>query len=134
MPISLHLHRKEQPDKKQKKQITQIKTKKQVMALKITDGNYKEYLAGDKLVVIDLWAEWCGPCRSIGPSVEELAEEYEGRAIIGKYNVDDEAELSIDYKVRSVPTLLFFKNGELVDKIVGAASKAEIKARIETNI
>lgn len=134
MPISLHLHRKEQSDKKQKKQITQIKTKKQVMALKITDGNYKEYLAGDKLVVIDLWAEWCGPCRSIGPSVEELAEEYEGRAIIGKYNVDDEAELSIDYKVRSVPTLLFFKNGELVDKIVGAASKAEIKARIETNI
>ena len=133
MPISLHLHRKEQPDKKQKKQITQIK-KKQVMALKITDGNYKEYLAGDKLVVIDLWAEWCGPCRSIGPSVEELAEEYEGRVIIGKYNVDDEAELSIDYKVRSVPTLLFFKNGELVDKIVGAASKAEIKARIEANL
>lgn len=133
MPISLHLHRKEQPDKKQKKQITQIK-KKQVMALKITDGNYKEYLAGDKLVVIDLWAEWCGPCRSIGPSVEELAEEYEGRVIIGKYNVDDEAELSIDYKVRSVPTLLFFKKGELVDKIVGAAPKAEIKARIEANL
>ncbi len=104
------------------------------MALKITDGNYKEFLAGDKLVVIDLWAEWCGPCRSIGPSVEELAEEYEGRAVIGKYNVDDEAELSIDYKVRSVPTLLFFKNGQLVDKIVGAAPKAEIKARIEANI
>lgn len=104
------------------------------MALKITDGNYKEYLTGDKLVVIDLWAEWCGPCRSIGPSVEELAEEYEGRVIIGKYNVDDEAELSIDYKVRSVPTLLFFKNGELVDKIVGAAPKAEIKARIEANL
>ena len=104
------------------------------MALKITDGKYKENMAGDKLVVIDLWEEWCGPWRSIGPSVEELAEEYEGRVIIGKYNVDDEAELSIDYKVRSVPTLLFFKNGELVDKIVGAASKAEIKARIETNI
>lgn len=104
------------------------------MALKITDGNYKEFLAGDKLVVIDLWAEWCGPCRSIGPSVEELAEEYEGRAVVGKYNVDDEAELSIDYKVRSVPTLLFFKNGQLVDKIVGAAPKAEIKARIEANI
>lgn len=104
------------------------------MALKITDGNYKEYLAGNKLVVIDLWAEWCGPCRSIGPSIEELAEEYEGKAVIGKYNVDDEAELSIDYKVRSVPTLLFFKNGELVDKIVGAAPKAEIKARIEANL
>lgn len=107
---------------------------KTVMALKITDGNYKEYLAGNKLVVIDLWAEWCGPCRSIGPSIEELAEEYEGKAVIGKYNVDDEAELSIDYKVRSVPTLLFFKNGELVDKIVGAAPKAEIKARIEANL
>ena len=104
------------------------------MALKITDLRIHPTSLGDKLVVIDLWAEWCGPCSSIGPSVEELAEEYEGRVIIGKYNVDDEAELSIDYKVRSVPTLLFFKNGELVDKIVGAASKAEIKARIETNI
>lgn len=104
------------------------------MAIKITDGNYKEYLSSDKLVVVDLWAEWCGPCRSIGPSIEELAEEYEGKAVIGKYNVDDEAELSIDYKVRSVPTLLFFKNGELVDKIVGAAPKADIKARIEANL
>lgn len=104
------------------------------MAIKITDGNYKEYLSSDKLVVIDLWAEWCGPCRSIGPSIEELAEEYEGKAIIGKYNVDDEVELSSDYKVRSVPTLLFFKNGKLVDKIVGAAPKSDIKARIEANL
>lgn len=104
------------------------------MALKITDGNYKEILAGDKLVLIDFWAEWCGPCRSIGPMIEELAEEYEGRAVIGKYNVDDEAELSIEYKVRSIPTLLFFKNGQLVDKIVGAAPRADIKARIEANL
>lgn len=110
------------------------KIKQLKMALKITDGNYKEILAGDKLVLIDFWAEWCGPCRSIGPMIEELAEEYEGRAVIGKYNVDDEAELSIEYKVRSIPTLLFFKNGQLVDKIVGAAPGADIKARIEANL
>lgn len=104
------------------------------MALKITDANYQEYLNGDKLVVVDLWAEWCGPCRNIAPIVEELAEEYEGKAVIGKCNVDDNYDLSDNYSVRSIPTLLFFKGGNLVDKLVGAATKAEIKAKIEANI
>ena len=84
-----------------------------------------------KLVVVDLWAEWCGPCRSITPSIEELATEYEGKAIIGKYNVDEENELSTEYGVRSIPTILFFKDGKLADKQVGASPKASIKAKID---
>ena len=101
------------------------------MALQITDANYKELLASDKLVVIDFWAEWCGPCRSIAPAVEELAAEFEDKAIIGKYNVDNDNELSEEYSIRSIPTLLFFK---LVDKQVGASSKANLKAKIEANL
>ncbi len=104
------------------------------MALKFTDANYKEYLASDKLVVVDFWAEWCGPCRSIAPSVEELATEYEGKAFIGKYNVDDDNELSSEMGIRNIPTLLFFKGGKLVDKQVGASSKADLKAKIEANL
>ena len=102
------------------------------MALQITDANYKELLASDKLVVIDFWAEWCGPCRSIAPAVEELAAE--DKAIIGKYNVDNDNELSEEYSIRSIPTLLFFKEGKLVDKQVGASSKADLKAKIEANL
>ena len=83
------------------------------MALQITDANYKELLASDKLVVIDFWAEWCGPCRSIAPAVEELAAEFEDKAIIGKYNVDNDNELSEEYSIRSIPTLLFFKEGNV---------------------
>ena len=103
------------------------------MALQITDANYKELLASDKLVVIDFWAEWCGPCRSIAPAVEELAAEFEDKAIIGKYNVDNDNELSEEYSIR-IPTLLFFKEGKLVDKQVGASSKADLKAKIEANL
>lgn len=104
------------------------------MALQVTDANYKELLASDKLVVIDFWAEWCGPCRSIAPAVEELATEFEDKAIIGKYNVDNDTELSEEYSIRSIPTLLFFKEGKLVDKQVGASSKADLKAKIEANL
>ncbi|WP_455498235.1 thioredoxin [Coprobacter sp.] len=104
------------------------------MALQITDANYKELLASGKLVVIDFWAEWCGPCRSIAPAVEELAAEFEDKAIIGKYNVDNDNELSEEYGIRSIPTLLFFKNGQLIDKQVGASSKADLKAKIEANL
>ena len=81
------------------------------MAQKITDANYKELLAQDKLVVVDFWAEWCGPCRSIAPAVDELAAEFEGKAIIGKYNVDDDNALSSEMGIRNIPTLLFFKGG-----------------------
>ena len=104
------------------------------MALKITDANYKELLAQDKLVVVDFWAEWSGPCPSIVPYVEELAAEYEGKALIGKYNVDDDNALSSEMGIRNIPTLLFFKGGKLVDKQVGASSKADLKAKIEANL
>lgn len=104
------------------------------MAQKITDANYKELLAQDKLVVVDFWAEWCGPCRSIAPAVDELAAEFEGKAIIGKYNVDDDNALSSEMGIRNIPTLLFFEGGKLVDKQVGASSKADLKAKIEANL
>ena len=104
------------------------------MAQKITDANYKELLAQDKLVVVDFWAEWCGPCRSIAPAVDELAAEFEGKAIIGKYNVDDDNALSSEMGIRNIPTLLFFKGGKLVDEQVGASSKADLKAKIEANL
>ena len=104
------------------------------MAQKITHANYKELLAQDKLVVVDFWAEWCGPCRSIAPAVDELAAEFEGKAIIGKYNVDDDNALSSEMGIRNIPTLLFFKGGKLVDKQVGASSKADLKAKIEANL
>ena len=104
------------------------------MAQKITDANYKELLAQDKLVVVDFWAEWCGPCRSIAPAVDELAAEFDGKAIIGKYNVDDDNALSSEMGIRNIPTLLFFKGGKLVDKQVGASSKADLKAKIEANL
>ncbi|MCD7709951.1 MAG: thioredoxin [Porphyromonadaceae bacterium] len=104
------------------------------MAQKITDANYKELLAQDKLVVVDFWAEWCGPCRSIAPAIDELATEFAEKAIIGKYNVDDDNTLSSEMGIRNIPTLLFFKGGKLVDKQVGASSKADLKAKIEANL
>ena len=101
------------------------------MALKINDENAKELIASGKPVVIDFWAEWCGPCRSIAPSVDELAEEYEGKVIIGKYNVEEGDDISVEYSIRSIPTLLFFKDGKLVDKHVGSASKADLEAKVK---
>lgn len=102
------------------------------MALQITDANVNELINGDKPVVIDLWAEWCGPCRAIAPVIEELATEYDGRVVIGKYNVDEDTELSEKFSVRNIPTLLFFKNGQLIDKQVGASKKQDIAAKIES--
>ncbi|HCC52045.1 MAG TPA: thioredoxin [Porphyromonadaceae bacterium] len=93
------------------------------MALKVTDENYKEVLSGGKPVVLDFWAEWCGPCRMVGPIVDELAAEYEGRVEIGKVDVDDNDDIVSEYGIRNIPTVLFFKDGELVDKQVGAAGK-----------
>ncbi|MDL2256732.1 thioredoxin [Bacteroidales bacterium OttesenSCG-928-I14] len=104
------------------------------MAMEINDSNFKELISGDKLVVVDFWAEWCGPCKMIAPFVDELATEYEGKAIIGKVNIenDDSQDLPIDYGVRSIPTLLFFKNGELVDKHVGATTKSALEDKIKS--
>lgn len=102
------------------------------MANVINDTNYKEFLESGKPVVIDFWAPWCGPCRSIAPIIEELATEYEGRAIIGKYNVDDDTDLGIDYGIRSIPTLLFFdKEGNMVDKHVGTITRDALVAKLE---
>ncbi len=102
------------------------------MAKEINDANYKELLESGKPVVIDFWAPWCGPCRSIAPIIEELAGTYEDRAIIGKYNVDDGDELSVEYGIRNIPTLLFFdKEGKMVDKHVGTITHDALAAKLD---
>jgi thioredoxin 1 len=102
------------------------------MAKVITDANFAEILNTDKLVVVDFWATWCGPCKMIAPIVDELAQEYEGKADICKCNVNECDDVPMTYNIRSIPTLLFFKNGEVVDRHVGAASKADLAAKIES--
>ncbi len=102
------------------------------MATVINDSNYKELLASGKPVVVDCWAPWCGPCRSIAPIVEELATVYEDRVIVGKYNVDEDTDLGSEYGIRSIPTLLFFKDGEMVDKHVGTITRDALTAKIES--
>ncbi len=101
------------------------------MAQEITSKNLPELLASGKPVIVDFWAEWCGPCRMIAPVVEELAAEYEGRIVVGKCNVDDASDLATQYAIRNIPTILFFKNGEVVDKQVGAVGKLDLKKKFE---
>lgn len=101
------------------------------MALEITDNNYQTLLAEGKPVVIDFWAPWCGPCKMVAPIIEELAKEYEGKAIIGKCDVDANSDLPAEYGIRNIPTVLFFKNGELVDKQVGSAPKPSYVSKLE---
>lgn len=102
------------------------------MALEFSDSNFEqEVLNSDTPVLVDFWAEWCGPCRMIGPIVEELATEYDGKAKIGKMNIDNNPGTPMKYGVRSIPTLLVFKNGEVVDKIVGAVPKTTISGKID---
>lgn len=102
------------------------------MALEITEANYDELVAkSDKLVMIDFWAEWCGPCRMVAPIVAELAGEYEGKAVIGKCDVDENADISAKFSIRNIPTLLFVKHGEVVDKLVGAVPKSKIVEKLE---
>ena len=105
------------------------------MALEFTDANFQEtVLDSDKVAVVDFWAEWCGPCRMVGPIVDELASEYEGQAVIGKVNVDENQAVSMQYGVRSIPTILFIKNGEVVDRQVGAASKAMLEQKLQAHL
>lgn len=102
------------------------------MALEITDANFEEVVMNsDKPVVVDFWAEWCGPCRMIGPVIEEMSSEYEGKAIIGKVNVDENPGVSAKFGVRNIPTILFVKNGEIADKSVGAVPKAQLTAKLD---
>ena len=101
------------------------------MALEITDSNFQEILAEGKPVVMDYWAPWCGPCKMVGPIIDELATEYEGKVIIGKCDVDENGDVAAEYGIRNIPTVLFFKNGELVDKQVGSAPKSAYVAKIE---
>jgi thioredoxin 1 len=101
------------------------------MALEITDGNITEILGSNKITVLDFWAPWCGPCRMLGPIIEELASSNADIAI-GKLNVDENQESAVRYGVRGIPTMIFFKDGEIVDKIVGVKSKAELQAKIDS--
>ncbi len=101
------------------------------MATVINDANYKELLESGKPVVIDFWAPWCGPCRSIAPIIEGLATDYEGRVIIGKYNVDEDTDLGAEYGIRNIPTLLFFKDGKMVEKHVGTITHDMLAAKID---
>lgn len=105
------------------------------MPLTFTDSNFKsEVLDSDKLSMIDFWAEWCGPCRAIGPVVEELSQEYDGKVNIGKVNVDENPELSVQYGITSIPAILFVKDGKVVDKLIGSQPKANFVKKIEAHI
>ena len=101
------------------------------MVLQITDSNFKEILAQGKPVVMDFWAPWCGPCKMVSPIIDELAEAYEGRVIIGKCDVDENNDVAMEFGIRNIPTVLFFKDGVQVDKQVGSAPKPQYVAKIE---
>ncbi|MCC9137954.1 thioredoxin [Pontibacter silvestris] len=103
-------------------------------AIEITDANFDEIVNSDTPVLVDFWAEWCGPCRMVGPIVEELAGEYEGKAVIGKVDVDANPQISSKFGIRSIPTLLVFKNGEVVDKQVGAVPKNVLSQKLDAQI
>lgn len=103
-------------------------------AIEITDSNFAEIIATDKPVLVDFWAEWCGPCKMIGPVVEELAGDYQGKAVIGKLDVDSNPGISAKYGIRSIPTLLVFKNGEIVDKQVGAVNKSILAKKLDAQL
>jgi thioredoxin 1 len=105
------------------------------MALELTDSNFDELvLKSDKPVLVDFWAEWCGPCRMVGPIVEELSGEYEGKAVVGKVDVDSNPGISTKFGIRNIPTLLVFKNGEIVDKQVGAVPKHILKGKLDAQL
>ena len=103
------------------------------MALEINEANYEELVAkSDKPVMLDFWATWCGPCRTIAPIVDEVAVEYEGKAVIGKVDVDSNSDITAKFGIRNIPTLIFIKNGEMVDKLVGAVQKSAITAKLDS--
>ncbi|MFP4024078.1 MAG: thioredoxin [Thiohalospira sp.] len=102
------------------------------MTLEVNDSNFEEVvLKSDKPVIVDFWAEWCGPCRMIGPIVEELSEDYKGQVVCTKLDVDSNPGVASKYGIRNIPTILFFKNGEIVDKQVGAVPKSNLESKLK---
>lgn len=101
------------------------------MALEVTDANFEELVNAGKPMILDFWAEWCGPCRMVSPIIDELATEYEGKVTIGKMDVDNNNDVVAQFGIRNIPTVLFFKDGKLVDKQVGAAQKSAFVAKID---
>ena len=105
------------------------------MALEITDSNFEEtVLKSDKPVLVDFWAAWCGPCRMVGPIIDELSEEYEGKAVVGKVDIDSNQQYAAQFGVRNIPTVLVFKNGELVDRKVGVSTKNDYAQALDNLI
>ncbi|MBS1951342.1 MAG: Thioredoxin [Cytophagales bacterium] len=100
----------------------------------LTDSNFEEVIKSEKPVLVDFWAEWCGPCKMIGPLVEELASEYEGKAVVAKLNVDENPQATARFGIRNIPTLLVFKNGEIVDKQVGAVPKSVLASKLQAQV
>ena len=104
-------------------------------ALEITSANFQEVvLNADKPVLVDFWAEWCGPCRMVGPVVEEIADDFADSAVVGKLNVDEHQDIAVKYGIRSIPALLYFKNGEVTDSVVGAVPKHQLASKLEEQI
>jgi thioredoxin 1 len=112
------------------------KFKKKIMgkAIEITDSNFEKIIAGDQPVLIDFWADWCAPCKMIGPIVEELAGDFEGKAIVGKLDVQENSQVPAKFGIRNIPTLLVFKNGQLVDKQVGVVPKNVLAQKLNNAI
>ena len=100
------------------------------MEVVVTSENFDSLKNGNLPLVVDFWAEWCGPCKKVAPIVDELAQEFEGKVTIGKYNVDDDSDIATQYGIRNIPTILFFKDGKLVDKNVGSISKGSLEEKI----